>query len=495
MSDYILAIDQGTTSSRAILYTIDMEVVTSAQEEFQQHFPKNGWVEHDPEDIWQTVLRTCRSVLARSNVSASSVKAIGITNQRETTLVWDRRTGEPVYNAIVWQDRRSSVFCQQLKDDGLEQRFQDKTGLLLDPYFSGTKLNWILNNVKNARERAERGELCFGTVDSYLLWRLSGGKVHATDASNASRTLLFNIHDQCWDSELMELLEIPLSMMPDVRDSADDYGVCDAKWLGAEIPVCSMIGDQQSALVGQACLEPGMLKSTYGTGCFAMVNTGDQAIISQHRLLTTVAYRIGGQTTYAIEGSIFMAGAIIQWLRDGVGILKDAADSESLARSVTHEQSEIMVPAFTGLGAPYWDPDARAAIFGMTRDTGAAQLVAAAIRSVAFQTEDLLQAMVQDGIEVKSLRVDGGMVKNRWFLQVLADLTGIPTVTSHTAETTAKGAALLAGLQIGRFRDLQELGSVWKIAENYTPSLPKASRETYYSRWLDAVARVRQEKA
>ncbi|EXJ12458.1 glycerol kinase GlpK [Nitrincola nitratireducens] len=491
MTDYILAIDQGTTSSRAILYTKAMEVVATAQEEFQQHFPRNGWVEHDPEDLWQTVLSTCRAVLAKSNVPASAILTIGITNQRETSVIWDKKTGEPVYNAIVWQDRRSSQLCQTLKAEGLEPRFQAKTGLLLDPYFSGTKINWVLNTVKNARERAEAGDLCFGTVDSFLLWRFSKGRMHATDATNASRTLVFNIHTQTWDKELLDLLQIPVAMMPRVLNSADNFGVADAQWLGAEIPISSMIGDQQSALVGQACLEPGMLKSTYGTGCFAIVNTGNKAITSQHRLLTTVAYRVANQTTYAIEGSIFMAGAIIQWLRDGVGILKSSADSEVMSRSIRHDQSEIMVPAFTGLGAPYWDPDARAAIFGMTRDTGAAQLVAAAIRSVAFQTEDLLRAMAQDAIDITSLRVDGGMVENRWFLQVLADLTGIPVVKSHTAETTAKGAALLAAYQMGLFSSLEEMSQTWKVAENYQPSLIEDVRAGYYDRWLDAVSRVK----
>lgn len=490
MTDYILSIDQGTTSSRAILYSMDMAVVGAAQEEFKQHFPKNGWVEHNPEDIWQTVLRTCRSVLAQHNVPASAVRSIGITNQRETTLVWDRNTGEPVYNAIVWQDRRSARTCQELKKAELEPLFQEKTGLLLDPYFSGTKVQWILDNVQGARARAERGELMFGTVDTFLLWRLTKGAVHATDASNASRTLMFNIHTQRWDEQLLAHLMIPESLLPEVKDSADDFGVCAAEWFGADIPIGAMIGDQQSALVGQACFEPGMLKSTYGTGCFAVVNTGEKAIISQHRLLTTVGYRLNGKTTYALEGSIFMAGAIIQWLRDGIGIIEKASDTEGLAKAIGHDQSEIMVPAFTGLGAPYWDPDARAAIFGITRDTGVAQMVAAAIRSIAFQTEDLLQAMVQDGIAVTSLRVDGGMIQNRWFLQVLADLTGVPTVTSHTKESTALGAAMLAAMHIGHFEDLHDLDKVWRVSEKYTPSLRDTERMAHYRRWRDAVAKV-----
>lgn len=493
MTQYLLAIDQGTTSSRAILYTPDMTVVSTAQEEFKQHFPRNGWVEHDPEDIWASVVRSCRAVLAKNNVDASQVSAIGITNQRETTLVWDRKTGKPVYNAIVWQDRRTAAMCRELHDKGLEETCQEKTGLLLDPYFSGTKVKWILDNVTGARSKAEQGDLLFGTVDTFLLWRMTKGKVHATDATNASRTLLFDIHRQRWSTTMQKELGVPDSMLPEVLDSAADFGTCDAEWLGAEIPVCSMIGDQQAALVGQACFEPGMLKSTYGTGCFAVVNTGSEAITSQHRLLTTVGYRLQGKTTYALEGSIFMAGAIIQWLRDGLGIIEKAADTEELAKSIRHDQSEIMVPAFTGLGAPYWDPDARAAIFGMTRDTGVAQMVAAAIRSVAFQTEDLLQAMVQDGIEVKSLRVDGGMIRNRWFLQTLADLTGVTTVTSNTAETTAQGAALLAAMHQGYFKGLHDLDSVWRVEEKYSPALRQADREKYYRRWQEAVVKVQSQ--
>lgn len=493
MGKYILAIDQGTTSSRAILYKPTMDVVATAQEEFKQHFPRNGWVEHDPEDIWDTVLRSCRTVLAKTNVAASEVESIGITNQRETTLVWEKATGRPVYNAIVWQDRRTSEMCRTLHEQGLEPKFQASTGLLLDPYFSGTKVKWLFDNVKGVKEQADRGELLFGTVDTYLLWRMTKGQSHATDATNASRTLMFNIHKQAWDPELLDILGVPESLLPDVKDSAADFGTCDAEWLGADIPVCSMIGDQQAALVGQTCFEPGMLKSTYGTGCFAMVNTGEEAITSQHRLLTTVGYRLNGKTTYALEGSIFMAGAIIQWLRDGLGIIDKASDTEGMAKAIRHSQSEIMVPAFTGLGAPYWDPDARAAVFGMTRDTGAAEMVAAAIRSVTLQTEDLLRAMVQDGIEVKSLRVDGGMVKNRWFLQTLADVTGVPTVTSNTAETTAQGAAQLAALHTGHFSDLHDMDRIWHVEENYSPMLRQADREALYERWQKAVAKVQSD--
>lgn len=493
MRKYILAIDQGTTSSRAILYTPNMEVVATAQEAFKQHFPNDGWVEHDPEDIWQTVLRSCRSVLAKANVLNSEIECIGISNQRETTLVWERSTGKPIYNAIVWQDRRTAQKCRELQQAGLESEFQDRTGLLLDPYFSGTKVKWILDNVSGARERAERGELLFGTVDTFLLWRLTGGKVHATDATNASRTLMFNIHEQQWDAALLEELGVPQAMLPEVKDSASDFGRCDSEWFGYEILICSMVGDQQAALVGQVCFKPGMLKSTYGTGCFAVVNTGAKALRSQHRLLTTVGYRLNGKTTYALEGSIFMAGAIVQWLRDGLGIIENAADVEALAESVPYDQSEIMVPAFTGLGAPYWDPNARAAIFGMTRDTGAKQLVAAAIHSVALQTEDLLRAMVQDGIEVKTLRVDGGMIRNRWFLHALASITGVPTVTGNTVETTAQGAAMLAALHAGRFSSLEDMERVWKVDETYKPALKKPERDNLYRRWQSAVAKVLTE--
>ncbi len=493
MSKNILAIDQGTTSSRAVLYTPDMRVISTAQEEFKQHFPGDGWVEHNPEDIWQTVLRSCRRVLSTANLSACDISGIGITNQRETTLVWDKTTGKPIHNAIVWQDRRTTSLCRKLQEDGLEPVFHQRTGLVLDPYFSGTKLKWILDNVAGARAKAECGDLLFGTVDTFLLWRLSKGRVHATDATNACRTLMFNIHEQQWDTVLLEKLGVPSSMMPEVKDSASDFGCCDAEWFGEEIPVYSMIGDQQAALIGQACFQPGMLKSTYGTGCFAVVNTGRVPVVSQRRLLTTVAYRLNGETTYALEGSIFMAGAIVQWLRDGLGLINKADDTEALARSVPHDQSEIMVPAFTGLGAPYWDPDARAAIFGMTRDTGVKELVAAAIHSVALQTEDLLRAMKEDGIAIKCLRVDGGMVHNRWFLQTLASFTGLPTVTSNTAEATAQGAAMLAALQAGHFASLQAMQQIWQSKESYRPVLTQTERDRLYSRWQTAVAKVRSQ--
>lgn len=493
MSQYILTVDQGTTSSRAIIYTPDLQVIASGQEEFKQHYPNNGWVEHEPDDIWQTVLRSCRKAMVKAGASASDVQGIGITNQRETTLVWDKYTGEPVCRAIVWQDRRTADICRSLETQGFASVFHQSTGLRLDPYFSGTKLKWILDNVEGARERAKNGDLLFGTVDTFLLWRFSKGQVHATDATNAARTLMFNIHSQEWDQKLLDILGVPERMLPEVKDNAADFGQCDAEWLGRDIPICSMIGDQHSALVGQACFQPGMIKSTYGTGCFAVLNTGDQIRVSDHNLLTTVGYRLQGKTTYALEGSIFMAGAIIQWLRDGLGLIERASDVEQLTESVPYDQSEIMVPAFTGLGAPYWDPNARAAIFGMTRDTGAKQLVAAAIHSVALQSADLLRAMERDGVEVNTLRVDGGMVKNRGFLQALASITGVETVTSNTAEATAQGATMLAAMQLGHYDSLDALAQLWQAKEHYQPRLKAAERDALYQRWQRAVAKVRSE--
>lgn len=493
MSSYILAIDQGTTSSRAILFRQDLAVVATAQEEFTQHFPNNGWVEHDPEDLWQTVLRTCRAVMAQAKIQAADIASIGITNQRETTLVWERSTGKPVYPAIVWQDRRTADMCRRLAIEGLEPTFQEKTGLLLDPYFSVTKIRWMLDQDPDLQRRAEQGELAFGTVDSYLLWRLTKGRSHATDATNAARTMLFDIHRHRWSTTLMKALNIPAAMLPEVKDCAADFGTTDAEWFGAEIPIHSMIGDQQAALVGQACFSPGMIKSTYGTGCFAVVNTGEQPVISQHRLLTTIGYRLNGKTTYALEGSIFMAGAVVQWLRDGLGILKQAKDSADMAADIGYDQSELMVPAFTGLGAPYWDPDARAAIFGMTRDTGPKQLVAAALRSVALQTQDLLMAVQQDGIAVQNMRVDGGMVRNPWFMQALADLTGVSTVVGQTSETTVQGAAMLAALQNGWFKDLAELAELWREGGTCHPQLAAAQRTLIVNRWQEAIAKVRTQ--
>lgn len=493
MAEYILSIDQGTTSSRAILFDTQGQIQHTAQEEFPQHFPHDGWVEHDPEDIWQTVLSTCREVMSNLTYGEDRVSAIGITNQRETTLVWDRRTGEPVYPAIVWQDRRTAEYCQQLKDEGLEAIISDKTGLLIDPYFSATKLRWIIEQVPGVRERAERGELAFGTVDSYLLWKLSGGQEHRTDATNASRTLLFNIHSQQWDEELLDKFGIPKSLLPEVMDSADEFGTTDAEVLGAEIPVLGIAGDQQAALFGQTCFREGMAKSTYGTGCFMIVNTGERALKSQSRLLTTVAYRLNGQPTYALEGSIFIAGATVQWLRDGLQLIKQAGETEPLAQQTPMDHGVFLVPAFTGLGAPHWDPNARGAIFGLTRDTGIKEIVTAGLQSVCYQTKDLQKAMEKDGERPTALRVDGGMVANSWVMQFLADILGATVDRPEVIETTALGVAYLAGLKAGVFESLQDLESLWLRERRFEPEISKERRDDFYAGWQQAVRRVQSE--
>ncbi|UYG05656.1 glycerol kinase GlpK [Halomonas sp. LR3S48] len=492
MADYLLAIDQGTTSSRAILFDRGGHVVRVAQREFPQHFPRDGWIEHDPQDIWDTVLATCREVVQESGVALDAIAGIGITNQRETTLLWERATGRPLYNAIVWQDRRTADLCQQMRDQGGSALVQERAGLLIDPYFSATKLAWLLDNVEGARERAERGELAFGTVDSYLLWRLTGGQVHATDATNASRTMLFNIHTQQWDEELLSLFDIPSGLLPEVRDSSDDFGTAQAEWLGAELPIGGVVGDQQAALVGQACFEPGMGKSTYGTGCFMIVNTGDTPATSRNRLLTTVAYRLGGKTTYAMEGSIFVAGAAVQWLRDGLKLFKEAAETEALAKQTRDGHSVYLVPAFTGLGAPHWDPKARGAIFGLTRDTGIAEIVAAGLQAVCYQTRDLQACMSDDmGVPPGTLRVDGGMAANSWLVQFLADMLGVQVDRPTVLETTALGAAYMAGLRFGWYRDLEEIAELWRCERTFTPSMPEDERERLYKGWLEAVGRVK----
>ncbi|RDB42090.1 glycerol kinase [Halomonas sp. DQ26W] len=492
MADYLLAIDQGTTSSRAILFDRSGSVAHVVQQEFPQQFPRDGWIEHDPEAIWSTVLSTCRQAIEKSGKPLSSIAGIGITNQRETTLLWDRQTGEPLYNAIVWQDRRTADACQALREQGHAELVQARTGLLIDPYFSATKLAWLLDNVEGARERAERGELAFGTVDTFLLWRLTGGRVHATDATNASRTMLFNIHTQQWDDELLALFDIPQALLPDVRDSSDDFSHTEASLLGAELPIGGVVGDQQAALVGQACFEPGMGKSTYGTGCFMIVNTGGKAAVSRNRLLTTVAYRIAGKTTYAMEGSIFVAGAAVQWLRDGLKLFDNAAETEALARETRDGHSVYLVPAFTGLGAPHWDPKARGAIFGLTRDTGIAEIVAAGLQAVCYQTRDL-QACMRDDMEATpgTLRVDGGMVKNGWLVQFLADMLGVQVDRPTVLETTALGAAYMAGLHLGWYRDLDEIAALWRCEKRFLPQMPEAERERLYRGWLAAVERVK----
>jgi len=489
----ILAIDQGTTSSRAIIFDGNQKIVAVAQEEFTQHFPASGWVEHDPQDLWRTTVSTCRAAIDKAGIEPSAVSAIGITNQRETTLVWDRETGEPVHNAIVWQDRRTSAYCAALKAKGLEPLFTKKTGLLLDPYFSGTKVNWILQNVDGAADRAAAGKLVFGTVDTWLIWNLTGRRVHATDATNASRTLMFDIEAGAWDSELLDHLSVPGSMLPEVRDSNADFGMTEAAILGAPIRILGVAGDQQAAVVGQACFEPGMMKSTYGTGCFALLNTGSDKVTSTNRMLTTIAYQLDGQRTYALEGSIFIAGAAVQWLRDGLGILERAEQSGPLAAEADPEQDVYLVPAFTGLGAPWWDADARGAMFGLTRGTGPKEIARAALESVCYQTRDLLDAMQRDW-RAKSaetvLRVDGGMVASDWTMQCLADILAAPVDRPTVLETTALGAAWLAGSKAGVWPDAAGFGETWALDRRFEASMAEAVRDRKYKGWLKAVNRT-----
>ncbi len=490
MADLILAMDQGTTSSRAILFDGSMNAAAVAQQEFTQHFPASGWVEHDPEDIWRTSMETARDAMAQAGAGPGDIAAIGITNQRETTLVWNRRTGEPLHRAIVWQDRRTAQLCAELKAAGHEADVTKRSGLLLDPYFSGTKAAWILDNVEGAREAAARGDLAFGTVDAYLLWRLTGGKVHATDATNASRTMLYNIHTGDWDDTLLEMLRVPRAMLPEVRDSAAAFGMTEPELFGAPIPVLGIAGDQQAATVGQACFQPGMAKSTYGTGCFALLNTGAEPVLSQNRLLTTIAYQLNGAPTYALEGSIFVAGAAVQWLRDGLGVIDSAPQSGALAAEADAQQDVIMVPAFTGLGAPYWDAECRGAIFGLTRGSGPAELSLAALESVCFQTRDLLEAMQGDWSTQADtvLRVDGGMVASDWTMQRLADILDAPVDRPTHLETTAKGAAYLAGLQAGLFPDPEEFGKDWALETRFSPNMQAEERERRYALWRAAVS-------
>lgn len=491
MKRYLLAIDQGTTSTRAIVFDGRGSKMAQAQVELAQHFPADGWVEHDAMDIWWATETVCRDVLRRVGLHARDIAAIGIANQRETTVLWDRKNGMPVHRAIVWQDRRTGAECTRLKDAGYEAMVQSKTGLLLDPYFSATKLAWLLDNVPGARDRAERGELAFGTIDTWLLWKLTHGAVHATDATNASRTLLFNIHTQCWDPELLHLFRIPPEVLPVVHDSSADYGTASPDFLGAAIRIGGVAGDQQAALIGQACFQPGMVKSTYGTGCFMVLNTGSTVVESNNRLLSTVAYRLNGVTTYAVEGSIFVAGATIQWLRDGLKLIGHASETQAIAEATGDSRGVYMVPAFTGLGAPYWDPQARGAIFGLTRDTGIGEIVTAGLQSVCFQTRDLMEAMTRDGgAPVTTLRIDGGMVVNNWVSQSLADIIGVPVDRPQITETTALGAAFLAGLQVGVFASLDEISELWHCDRRFTPSMSQTRRSSLYAGWLDAVRRV-----
>jgi glycerol kinase len=493
MTSYILSIDQGTTSSRAIVFNDSAEVIGVTQEEFTQHFPQDGWVEHDPEEIWTTTVNVIKGVLSKTGISASEIAAVGITNQRETTVIWDKQTGEVIHNAIVWQDRRTADYCESLKSEGFEKRVAEKTGLLLDPYFSGTKVRWLLDNVPGARARAEAGELLFGTIDSFLLWRLTKGQSHKTDATNASRTLLFNIHTQEWDLEILEKLDIPASLLPAVEDCSADFGSIDESLFGAAIPIAGIAGDQQAALVGQCCFSEGMTKSTYGTGCFVIMNTGESPVKSNNKLLTTVGYRLNGKVTYGLEGSIFIAGAAVQWLRDGIKLIKDAAETEDIADANPDAHGVYLVPAFTGLGAPYWDANARGALLGLTRDTSIDDIVTATLQSVCFQTRDLLGAMASDGVDPGLIRVDGGMVANDWVTQCLSDILQVTVDRPLVTETTALGVAYLAGLQVGLFKSLDELSKHWQRQRRFEPEMSQERSDILYSGWLEAVGRVRTD--
>ena len=489
MTQYLMAIDQGTTSTRAIIFNHKGQIQVQAQQEFAQFFPQDGWVEHDPEEIYQSVLKVCREALTKANLSAKDIASIGITNQRETTVVWDKNTGQAIYNAIVWQDRRTAEYCSELKEQGLEEEVSDKTGLLLDPYFSATKLKWILDNVTAARAKAETGQLLFGTIDSFLLWKLTGQ--HKTDVTNASRTLLCNIHNLQWDPSLLDLFKIPQAMLPSIQANSHEFGNTYKELFGAPIMIGGMAGDQQAALIGQACFSEGMAKSTYGTGCFMMLNTGSKPLKSQHKLLTTVAYQVGDVTHYALEGSIFMAGATIQWIRDGLKLIQNASESVALAQSVGSDNPVYLVPAFTGLGAPYWDPNARGAIMGLTRDTGIAEIVTAGLQAVCYQSRDLLEAMAKDQVVPSRLRVDGGMVVNDWLVQFLADILNLPIQRPAITETTALGAAYLAGLTAGIFSDLQQLSELWEQEHAFEPQMSDGQRDKLYLGWQDSVTRVR----
>ena len=487
---YILAIDQGTTSSRAILFDKDMHPVQSCQQEFPQYFPQSGWVEHDAQEIWASVQAVVGGVMAQAGCTAKDIAAIGITNQRETTLVWDRNTGAPIHKAIVWQDRRTSAFCDRLRAEGHEAEITQKTGLLLDPYFSATKLHWLLTHVEGAAERAARGELLFGTMDSYLIWKLTEGRAHVTDATNAARTMLYDIRQGCWDAQICALMQVPPAMLPDVRDCASEFGT--TTLFGADIPILGVAGDQQAATIGQACFEPGMLKSTYGTGCFALLNTGDTLVTSKNRMLGTIAYQLGGKPTYALEGSIFIAGAVVQWLRDGLGLISAAHETADMAAAADPTQSLYLVPAFTGLGAPYWNADCRGAIFGLTRNSGPKEFAKAALQSVGYQTRDLLLAMQDDmgrpGEAV--LRVDGGMTASDWTMQFLSDILGAPVDRPKVLETTALGAAWLAGSRAGIYPDQQGFADSWACDRRFEPQMDAPRRDRLYSGWQDAVSRT-----
>lgn len=489
MKKYMMALDQGTTSSRAILFDEEGKVFHVAQQEFKQYFPKSGWVEHDPEQIWSSILSVIVGVISEKGVSADQIEGIGITNQRETTVVWDKNTGKPVYNAIVWQSRQTASICAELKEAGHEQLVRDKTGLLIDAYFSGTKVKWILDNVEGAREKAEAGDLLFGTIDTWVIWKLTQGKVHVTDYSNASRTLMYNIYDLQWDDELLELLTVPKSMLPDVRPSSEVYGHTASKhFFGREVPIAGIAGDQQAALFGQACYEEGMVKNTYGTGCFMLMNTGEKAVRSEHGLLTTLAWGVDGKVNYALEGSIFVAGSALQWLRDSLRMFRDSSQSEAYAKRVDSTEGVYMVPAFVGLGTPYWDSDVRGAFFGLTRGTTKEHFIRATLESLAYQTKDVLDAMESDsGIPLKSLRVDGGAVKNDFLMQFQADLLDVPVERPEVNETTALGAAYLAGLAVGFWKSQEDIAAHWKLEKNFDAQMEEETSKELLSGWHKAV--------
>lgn len=491
MKKYILSLDQGTTSSRAIVFDRTGTILSIAQKEFQQIFPQSGWVEHDATEIWSSQIGVVNESLAQMDISASDIAAIGITNQRETTVVWERKTGKPIHNAIVWQDRRTAEVCDKLKAAGHADLVQEKTGLVLDAYFSGTKLQWLLDNVPGAREKAEQGELAFGTIDSWLIWKLTSGELHITDATNACRTMLFNIRTGDWDDEMLQLLDIPRSLLPEIRSSSEVYGKTHDGLLGAQVPIAGIGGDQQAATFGQVAFEPGMVKNTYGTGCFMVLNTGEEPVASENKLLTTVAWKIGERNTYAVEGGIFIAGAVVQWLRDGLGIIRSSEEIEELARSVSDTDGVYLVPAFVGLGAPYWDSYARGTITGLSRGSTAAHIARAALESIAYQTADVLDAMRQDAsIEIVELRVDGGASRNDLLMQFQADLLGIPVVRPEVTETTALGAAYLAGLAVGYWENQEALVDLWKMEKRFEPSIDQAERDKLRHGWKQAIEKT-----
>lgn len=489
MEQYILALDQGTTSTRAILFNKQGEIVHLAQREFPQYFPKPGWVEHNPNEIWGSTLAVIASCLSESGVKPGQVAGIGITNQRETTIIWEKETGNHIYNAVVWQSRQTADICEELMAAGHNPVFQQKTGLLIDPYFSGTKVKWILDHVEGARERAEKGELLFGTIDSWLIWKLTGGQVHVTDYSNASRTLMYNIHELCWDDELLELLQVPKAMLPEVRSSSEVYGrTAPYHFFGHEVPIAGAAGDQQAALFGQNCFERGMVKTTYGTGCFMLMNTGDQPVSSGHGLITSIAWGIGGKVEYALEGSIFVSGSAIQWLRDGLRMFRESKDSERYAERVQSTEGVYVVPAFVGLGSPYWDSDVRGAVFGLTRGTSKEHFIRATLESLAYQTKDILVAMEKDcGYKVNTMRVDGGAVSNTFLMAFQSDILDVPVERPAVRETTALGAAYLAGLAVGYWRDLEEIRRIWSLERRFEPAMPESERESLYNGWKKAV--------